>query len=48
MTEVIVVRIIKGRYRWRCSCGRVGKRGYGFVGLAQLYGDHHLRAKHAK
>lgn len=47
MKDFIRVKIIRGRYYWVCSCGRGGKRGYGYVGLAESYGNVHVSAKHS-
>lgn len=43
--HVIRVEPTRGMYRWVCSCGRVGKRRYGYVGLAESYGLAHAESQ---
>lgn len=42
----IRVKLTRGLYRWFCTCGREGKRGYGYLGLAERYGNSHVEGKH--
>jgi hypothetical protein len=46
VSYLVKVFVRRGSWHWLCECGRSGKRGYGFIGHAQMYGESHRKAKH--
>ena len=46
---MVDVWLARNRYWWHCNaCDRTSRKGYGYAGTAERYGNAHYRDKHRK